>query len=61
MHIALLEVHRRGITSPELITFTDEQSLAERLTKLTATDNVERVKIFRLAETLTKQVSFSST
>jgi hypothetical protein len=61
MCIAIVEVQRRGVASPELITFNDEQALTERLSKLTTTDNVERLKIFRLAETLTKQVSFSST
>lgn len=61
MVIAIVEVQRRGIASSELITFADEQSLTERLSKLAATDNVERLKIFRLAETLTKQVFFSST
>ena len=61
MCIAIVEVHRRGVDSPELITFPDEQSLAERLDKLKETDNVDRLKIFRITETLTKQVFFSST
>ena len=61
MCIAIVEVQRQGVASPELITFPDEQSLAERLDKLKETDNVVRLKIFRLAETLTKQVFFSST
>ena len=61
MCIAIVEVHRRGVASPELITFTDEQSLAERLDKLKETDNVDRLKIFRLSEALTKSVTFLST
>lgn len=61
MCIAIVEVHRRGAASPELITFSDEQSLAERLDKLKETDNVDRLKIFRITEVLTKQVTFTST
>ncbi len=60
MCIAIVEVQRRGVASPELITFNDEQALAERLSKLTTTDNVERLKIFRPAETLTRKVIFTS-
>ena len=61
MCVAIVEVHRRGAASPELITFPDEQSLAERLDKLKETDNVDRLKIFRITEVLTKQVTFTST
>ena len=61
MCIAIVEVHRRGVASPELITLPDEQSLAERLDKLKETDNVDRLKIFRITEVLTKQVTFTST
>ena len=61
MCTVIVEVHRRGVASPELITFPDEQSLAERLDKLKDTDNVVRLKIFRITEVLTKQVTFTTT
>ena len=61
MCIAIVEVQRQGVASSELITFSDEQSLAERLNKLKETDNVVRLKIFRLSEVLTKSVTFLST
>ena len=61
MCVAIVEVQRQGVASPELITFPDEQSLAERLDKLKETDNVDRLKIFRITEVLTKQVTFAST
>ena len=61
MCIAVVEVQRQGVALPELITFSDEQSLAERLNKLKETDNVVRLKIFRLSEVLTKSVTFLST
>ncbi len=61
MCVAIVEVQRQGVASPELITFPDEQSLAERLDKLKETDNVVRLKIFRVSEVLTKSVTFLST
>lgn len=61
MSTVIVEVQRQGVASPELITFPDEQSLAERLDKLKETDNVVRLKIFRLSEVLTKQVTFTLT
>ena len=61
MCIAIVEVQRQGVASPELITFPDEQALAERLDKLKEADNVVRLKIFRVSEVLTKSVTFLST
>ena len=61
MCVAVVEVHCQGVASPELITFPDEQSLAERLDKLKEIDNVVRLKIFRVSEVLTKTVTFLST
>ena len=59
MHIALLEVHRRG-ARPELISVETEEELTERLDKLQASESILQIHIFRPAETLTRKVVFTS-
>ena len=59
MHLALLEVHRRG-ARPELISVETEEELVERLDKLQASDSTLRIHIFRPTETLTRKVIFTS-
>ena len=59
MHIALLEVHRRG-ARPELISVETEEELMERLDKLQASESTLRIHIFRPTETLTRKVIFTS-
>ena len=59
MHIALLEVHRRG-ARPELISVETEEELTERLDKLQASESTLRIHIFRPTETLTRKVVFTS-
>ena len=59
MHIALLEVHRRG-TRPELISVETEEELTDRLNKLQASESTLRIHIFRPTETLTRKVIFTS-
>ena len=59
MHIALLEVHRRG-ASPETISMETEEELTERLDKLQASESTLRIHIFRPTETLTRKVIFTS-
>ena len=59
MHIAILEVHRRG-ARPELISVETEEELTERLDKLQASESTLRIRIFRPAETLTRKVIFTS-
>lgn len=61
--IAILEIKRRGAeqgVAPELLFFSDEQALKERVDKLITLDNVERLQVYRLAQTLHRQVSFPS-
>ena len=59
MHIALLEVHRRG-ARPELISVETEEELTERIDKLQASESILRIHIFRPVETLTRKVIFTS-
>ena len=59
MHIALLEVHRRG-ARPELISVETEEELTERLDKLQASESTLRIHIFRPAETLIRKAVFTS-
>ena len=59
MHIALLEVHRRG-ARPELISVETEEELTDRLNKLQASESTLRIHIFRSTETLTRKVIFTS-
>ena len=59
MHIALLEVHRRG-TRPEIISVETEGELTERLDKLQASESTLRIHIFRPTNTLTRKVIFTS-
>ena len=59
MHIALLEVHRRG-ARPEIISVETEEELTERLDKLQASESILRIHVFRPAETLTRKVIFTS-
>lgn len=59
MHIALLEVHRRG-ARPEIISVETEEELTERLDKLQASESTLQVRIFRSAEILTRKVIFTS-
>ena len=59
MHIALLEVHRRG-ARPETISVETEEELTERLDKLQASESTLRIHIFRLTDTLTRKVIFTS-
>ena len=59
MHIALLEVHRRG-TRPEIISVETEEELTERLDKLQASESTLRIHVFRPVETLTRKVIFTS-
>ena len=59
MHVALLEVHRRG-ARPELISVETEEELTERLDKLQASESTLRVRIYRPTETLTRKVIFTS-
>ena len=59
MHIALLEVHRRG-TRPEIISVETEEELTERLDKLQASESTLRIHIFRPTNTLTRKVIFTS-
>ena len=59
MHVALLEVHRRG-ARPELISVETEEELTERLDKLRASESTLRIHIFRPTETLTRKVIFTS-
>ena len=59
MHIALLEVHRRG-ARPELISVETEEELTERLDKLQASESTLRIRIYRPTETLTRKVIFTS-
>lgn len=59
MHIALLEVHRRG-ARPELISVETEEELTERLDKLQASESTLRIHIFRPTEALTRKVIFTS-
>ena len=59
MHIALLEVHRRG-ARPEIISVETEEELTERLDKLQANESILRIHIFRSTEILTRKVIFTS-
>ena len=59
MHIALLEVHRRG-TRPDIISVDTEEELTERLDTLQASESTLRIHIFRATETLTRKVIFTS-
>ena len=59
MHIALLEVHRRGVR-PEIISIETEEELTERLDKLQASESTLRIHIFRPIDTLTRKVIFTS-
>ena len=59
MHIALLEVHRRG-ARPEIISVETEEELTERLDKLQASECTLRIHIFRPTDTLTRKVIFTS-
>ena len=59
MHIALLEVHRRG-ARPEIISVETEEELTERLDKLQASESTLRIHIFRSINTLTRKVIFTS-
>ena len=59
MHIALLEVRRRG-ARPEIISVETEEELTERLDKLQASESTLRIHIFRPIDTLTRKVIFTS-
>ena len=59
MHIALLEVYRRG-ARPEIISVETEEELTERLDKLQASESTLRIHIFRPINTLTRKVIFTS-
>ena len=59
MHVALLEVHRRG-ARPEIISVETEEELTERVDKLQASESTLRIHIFRPTETLTRKVIFTS-
>ena len=59
MHLALLEVHRRG-ARPEIISVETEEELIERLDKLQASESTLRIHIFRPTNTLTRKVIFTS-
>ena len=59
MHIALIEVHRRG-ARPEIISVETEEELTERLDKLQASESTLRIHVFRPTETLTRKVIFAS-
>lgn len=59
MHVALIEVHRRG-TRPDIISVETEEELAERLDRLQASESTLRIHIFRPTETLTRKVIFTS-
>lgn len=59
MHVALLEVHRRG-ARPDLISIETEEELTERLDKLQASESTLRIHVFRPTETLTRKVIFTS-
>ena len=59
MHIALLEVHRRG-ARPEVISIETEEELTERLDKLQASESTLRIHIFRPVDTLTRRVIYTS-
>ena len=59
MHIALLEVYRRG-DRPEIIYVETEEELAERIDKLQASESAIQIRIFRLTDTLTRKVIFTS-
>ena len=59
MHIALIEVHRRG-ARPDLISVETEEELIERLDNLQASEITLRIHIFRPTETLTRKVIFTS-
>ena len=59
MHLALLEVHRRGVR-PEIISIETEEELTERLDKLQASESTLRVHVFRPVSTLTRKVIFTS-
>ena len=59
MHIALLEVHRRG-ARPEIISVETEGELTERIDKLQASESTLRIHIFRPIDTLTRKVIFTS-
>ena len=59
MHVALLEVHRRG-ARPDIISVETEEELTERLDKLQASESTLRIRIYRPTETLTRKVTFTS-
>jgi hypothetical protein len=59
MHIALIEVHRRG-ARPDIISVETEEELTERLDKLQASESTLRIHVFRPTETLTRKVIFAS-
>ena len=59
MHIALLEVHRRGART-DLISVETEEELTERLDKLQASESTLQVHVFRPVTTLTRKVIFTS-
>lgn len=59
MHLALLEVHRRG-ARPEIIPIETEEELTERLDKLQASESTLRICIFRPVDTLTRKVIYTS-
>lgn len=59
MHVALLEVHRRG-ARPDIISVETEEELTERLDKLQASESTLRIRIYRPTETLTRKVIFTS-
>ena len=59
MHVAIIEVHRRG-TRPDIIFVETEEELTERVDKLQASESTLRIHIFRPTETLTRKVVFTS-
>lgn len=58
MHIAFLEVHRRG-ARPEIISIETEEELTGRLDKLQASENTIQIRIFRITDVLTRKVIFT--
>lgn len=60
MCVAIFEVKRNDNSSTEFIHIVDEADYTDRLDKLQASDTVVSIKIYKLAHTLTKSVTFVS-
>lgn len=62
MCVAIVEVKYKTNNPPrEKIEFTDEAALEARLETLKTNDQVEKIKVYRVAEIFTKQIIWERT